>query len=280
MRWDEVPLLAFDVETTGTDVSADRVVELGAAWFRDGRPVTLHRTLIDPGCPIPPHAVAIHGITDEDVRGQPDFAAAAPRFLEHASGAAAGVGPPYLCGYNALAFDLPIINAELARVGRAERLDATRVIDPMVFVRWYHRGHPRRNLEAMCDLYEVPLRVAHAAASDSAAAGLLLYAMVNRGTIPPDVDEALGEQRQLIRMLRAETARWGHWLYVDRETGELHVGVGRSCGLPLQVAEPEFFDFLLRNVRDLPEPVRALAEERLAREPAVEVVAQAGRGRR
>ncbi len=69
------PLVFFDCETTGTDISKDRIIEISLLkLFPDGHE-EINTFLINPGIPIPPEATAIHGITDEDVKDKPSFSA-------------------------------------------------------------------------------------------------------------------------------------------------------------------------------------------------------------
>src|SRR5262249_30512080 len=67
----EVELVAFDTETA-MHAPLDRLVEIAAVRFRGGEKVAEFSTLVDPGCPISPEAIAIHGIDDAAVRGAPD----------------------------------------------------------------------------------------------------------------------------------------------------------------------------------------------------------------
>ncbi|MBI3891015.1 MAG: 3'-5' exonuclease [Candidatus Wallbacteria bacterium] len=110
----EACFVAFDTETTGLD-SLSRIVELAAIRYENGREVGRFATLIDPGCAIPRPAMAIHGITDRMVRGQPRAPQAIGRFLEFAGGAT-------LIAHNA-SFDVRMINGELDRA-RLPRLTA------------------------------------------------------------------------------------------------------------------------------------------------------------
>jgi DNA polymerase-3 subunit epsilon len=76
-----------DTETTGTDASVDKVIELAVVVFEYchatgaiGRVLGSYDGLEDPGAPIPPESTAIHGITDAMVAGQRiDDAAVAQR---------------------------------------------------------------------------------------------------------------------------------------------------------------------------------------------------------
>jgi DNA polymerase-3 subunit epsilon len=66
-----------DTETTGTEHSSDRIIELAVLVFEYchatgavGRVLDTYDGLEDPGRPIPPESTAIHGITDAMVAGQ------------------------------------------------------------------------------------------------------------------------------------------------------------------------------------------------------------------
>lgn len=68
MTWADGPLLAFDLETTGTDPMTALPVSF-CLVYATGETVWKGRTgLIDPGVPIPEDARAVHGITDEMVQ--------------------------------------------------------------------------------------------------------------------------------------------------------------------------------------------------------------------
>ena len=62
------PLIFFDLETTGVNITKDRIVEISyIKVFPNGQ--EQEKTIrVNPGMPIPPEATAIHHITDEDVQ--------------------------------------------------------------------------------------------------------------------------------------------------------------------------------------------------------------------
>jgi DNA polymerase-3 subunit epsilon len=97
-----------DTETTGLTPRIDQVLELGIVVFdyaletgQVGPVVGRLSALEDPGRPIPPEATAIHGITDDMVKGQRFDAAAVARLLD---------GVSLLVAHNA-SFDRPFLEA-------------------------------------------------------------------------------------------------------------------------------------------------------------------------
>ena len=262
LAWTDARVVVLDLETTGTHPATDRIVEVGTAVFLGGRAAEWRRARVDPGVPIPPDATAIHGIGAAHVAGQPRIGALARRLFEHLAGETTA-----LVGYNAHHFDVPLLNAELARAGRPERLDHDDVLDLMIFARWYHRDRRRRRLADLCAWYGISLQDAHTAAADSAATGFLLFAMVRDGVVPATVRAAFAEQARLVPLLEAERRVYGHWMYRDRQTGELCIGAGRLSGLPLAAADPGAISDLLAEVSDLPAAVRDAFEARRRGEP-------------
>lgn len=112
-------LVVFDLETTGTDVSKDRIVELtameieyalkggGDAW----KVINTLSGVYNPGIRIDPGAAKVHGYTDEAVADKPYFTEDAAKVQEFIEGAV-------LVGYNIVKFDTIILNYELRRCGQ------------------------------------------------------------------------------------------------------------------------------------------------------------------
>ena len=65
--------IAFDVETTGTESPRDRIVEIAAVRFINGRAADSYVQLVNPGCEIPKGAIRVHGITNEMVAEMPSI---------------------------------------------------------------------------------------------------------------------------------------------------------------------------------------------------------------
>ncbi|MFN8496259.1 MAG: exonuclease domain-containing protein [Anaerolineae bacterium] len=104
-------LFAFvDVETTGLrPTDGDRVCEIAIIRTVGEAEVERFVSLVDPGCPISPGAAAVNGLTNADVRGQPRFAALAPRVAALLEGAV-------FVAHNA-PFDLRFLDAEMMAAG-------------------------------------------------------------------------------------------------------------------------------------------------------------------
>lgn len=109
----DADFIAFDLETTGLHPVASQIVEIGAVRFRgDGTLLGEFKQLVDPGCAIPEDATDIHGITDDDVLGQPTIREALPSFLDFV-----GDAPVVMLAHNA-AFDLGFLSVALSRLRR------------------------------------------------------------------------------------------------------------------------------------------------------------------
>ena len=175
--------VAFDTETTGLGPRVHRLVEIAGVKFTLGGGVLdTFQTLIDPGMPIPPSVIRIHGITDAAVRGQPDAATALAAFSVFLEG-------PHtvLLAHNA-PFDLGFLRAECAR-GALPMLPNP-VWDTLSLARRYLPGLRNHQLGTVAAHLRVPPPLhRHRALHDS----LLVHGIVTEllAALPPDraVDE-------------------------------------------------------------------------------------------
>lgn len=104
------PLAFFDLETTGVNVGADKIVELAILKaMPDGSEQVMVKR-INPQIPIPLESSLIHGIYDKDIANEPTFA-------EKAQEVADFIGNADLAGYNSNKFDIPMLLEEFLRVG-------------------------------------------------------------------------------------------------------------------------------------------------------------------
>ncbi|GAA4995180.1 exonuclease domain-containing protein [Kitasatospora paranensis] len=174
MSWLGATLLAFDLETTGTDIEHDRIVTAALVRLEPDGTVSAERHwLVDPGIPIPAEASAIHGISTEQARGGVPAREAVEEITRAIAEALAGGVPLVIMNAR---YDLSLLDRECrrhgvlplsARVGGAP----APVIDPLVLDKHadrYRRG--KRNLQALCEHYGVVLADAHEAGADAVAA--------------------------------------------------------------------------------------------------------------
>ncbi len=102
--------VALDLETTGLSPQYDRIVEIGAVKFVDGKVVETFSELVNPGIAMPPGATAVNLITDVMLEGQPQLETVLPRLLSFLDDAV-------LVAHNA-PFDLGFLSAALRKQGK------------------------------------------------------------------------------------------------------------------------------------------------------------------
>ncbi|WP_404810159.1 exonuclease domain-containing protein [Microbacterium terricola] len=195
----------FDLETTGVDVRADRIVTAHVGVL-DARGLVLRARdwLADPGVPIPDGAAAIHGVTTARARAEGRQATEVVAEVVAALRELFDAGIPVVA-YNA-PYDFSLLKYEAIRHGVAPILSPSPVIDPLVvdkaFDR-YRRG--KRTLEMVAAHYAVTLDAAHEASADAVAAGRVAQALATRFApqLPPSLDELHTSQ---IAWARAQAA--------------------------------------------------------------------------
>src|SRR5690554_96799 len=104
------PLVFFDLETTGINITRDRIVEISLLKIHPNGKEESKTRRINPEMPIPPQSTAIHGITDEDVKDCPTFKQVAKSLAEMLEGCD-------MAGFNSSRFDVPMITEEFLRAG-------------------------------------------------------------------------------------------------------------------------------------------------------------------
>jgi len=184
----------FDLETTGVDVTADRVVTAHVGVLdHTGAVVRSRAWLADPGVPIPEGATAVHGITTARARaeGRPVRDVVAEVVGELRALFAAGIP---VVAYNA-PYDFSLLKHEAVRHGVAPIADPSPVIDPLVLDKAFDRYRKgKRTLEVVAAHYRVVLEGAHDAAADAIAAGRVAQALAGRFALPAAVEELHTQQ--------------------------------------------------------------------------------------
>jgi DNA polymerase-3 subunit epsilon len=153
--------IVLDTETTGFDPEkGDRIIEIGCVELDNHIPTGGHLQLyIQPEREVPAEAIAVHGITNEFLKGKPVFSQVYSEFLDF-------VGDAKLVIHNA-EFDMKFLNWELKKVGHAG-LPWTRSIDTLAIARKKFPGSPA-NLDALCRRFGIDNteRTYHGALLDS-----------------------------------------------------------------------------------------------------------------
>ena len=170
----------FDLETTGIDVAADRIVTAHVGLLdASGCVIRARDWLADPGVEIPDGASAIHGISTEHARANGRPAAEVVDEVVTAVRALLDAGIPVVA-YNA-PFDFSLLKHESLRHDIAPIEDPSPVIDPLVVDKAYDRWRKgKRTLEVVAAHYAVRLDAAHEASADAVAAGRVAQALAER----------------------------------------------------------------------------------------------------
>ncbi len=255
------PLVFFDLETTGTNVLTDRIVELTLVkLYPDGQREVKTRRL-NPEMPIPPEATAIHKISDEDVKDAPTFRQISKNLFICLEGCDLG-------GYNIARFDIPVLVREFARAGLSFSLEGRRIIDVYTI---FCRMEPR-NLSAAYQFFcGKKMEDAHSAEADTLAtvdifeAQMERYSKLEKSQLPETVElfptdldslHAFCCQQNPDAVDRGGKFKWRNGVAV--------IGFGRNAGIPLAkiaVDNPDFLRWIIKS--DFEADVKKIAADAL-----------------
>ncbi len=247
------PLVIFDLETTGTDLSKDRIVEIamikvhpdGTVEKKPEQRGAEHRLLINPAIPIPLETSMIHGVYNEHVADKPTF-------KQYAKSMAAFLDGCDLGGYNSNRFDVPFLAEEFLRAGIDFDLEGRNLIDVQNI---FHKME-QRTLRAAYKFYcGKTIEGAHEALPDTEATLEVLLAQLERykdtvvdvsddetvGPVPQDM-EALGAFCQ--RQPFADPA--GRFVYDDDENVLFNFGQHKGKLVKdVLTANPGYFGWMM-----------------------------------
>src|ERR1035437_1028644 len=164
------PLVFIDLETTGINLTNDRIVEIAMVKILSDGSKVVKRKLINPQMPIPKGSSDIHGITDEMVKDAPAFKQVAnelKQFIDNAD----------LSGYNSNRFDIPLLVEEFLRAGIDLDMNNRKLVD----VQQIFHMMEKRTLGAAYQFYcNKELHEAHSAEVDATATWEILMAQTER----------------------------------------------------------------------------------------------------
>ncbi len=164
------PIVFFDLETTGTDINKDRIVEICYLKVWPNGNEDAHNFRINPEMHIPEEASAVHGIFDADVKDCPKFKEVAKNIAKDFEGCD-------IAGFNSNRFDVPLLAEEFLRAGVDIDMARHRFIDVQVI---YHKKE-QRTLSAAYQFYcGKNLEDAHTALADTRATYEVLKAQLDK----------------------------------------------------------------------------------------------------
>jgi DNA polymerase-3 subunit epsilon len=254
------PLAFFDLETTGTDIVTDRIVQIAVIKLteKEGKYFQISKSwLINPQIAISKEASEVHGITFEDVIDKPTFREVHQEIKEFMDNCD-------LCGYNSNRFDVPILAEEFMRCGILFPDKDSKLVDCQVI---FHEREPR-DLASALQLYTgKEIMDAHDALADTSATLNVLFGQLEMyEDLPGDID-SLHE----ISKREKETYDYAGKLLLDEE-GEVVYGIGKAKGVRvindpgfgqwmLDKDFPEYTKYLLRELLNIPHPPPSSAED-------------------
>jgi len=173
------PLCFFDLETTGTNISKDRIVEIAILKLHpDGTHEKMEKR-INPEIQIPPEVSEIHGITNEMVVNAPTFKEESHIIYGFLKGCD-------LAGFNSDRFDIPLLVEELLRAEVSFDFKNVKTVDVQTI---FHKMEARTLSAALKFYCKEELTDAHSAQADTKATHDVLLAQLDRyNDLEPNVD--------------------------------------------------------------------------------------------
>lgn len=162
-------LVIFDFETTGLDSLRDRIIEIGAIKFENGKRVADFSTLIKPDVPVSETITKITGITESMLVDQPSIDAILPGFLDF-------IDRSILVAHNA-EFDMAFLKAACLRQGYQVEwpcfctLKLARQLLPEL---------ESKNLDTLAQHFGLTFAARHRSIGDCEVTGAVLQALLNK----------------------------------------------------------------------------------------------------
>jgi len=171
------PLCVFDLETTGLQITKDRIVQIAILKIHPDSSQEELNLIVNPEMNIPQEVIDIHGITNES-------ALEAPTFKEVAQEVKDFIGDSDLAGFNSNKFDIPVLAEEFLRVGLEFDLTHRSFIDVQNI---FHKMEQRTLVAAYKFYCEKELKNAHDAMHDTKATWEVLEKQLDKYDIDCNV---------------------------------------------------------------------------------------------
>jgi DNA polymerase-3 subunit epsilon len=240
------PLCFFDLETTGVNITHDRILEIAVIKLMPNGEVLKKTNILNPGIPIPPESSAIHGVYEEDVKDKPTFKDVAKEYAKFMEGAD-------LSGFNILKFDVPMLVEEFLRAGIEFDYSRKKIIDAQKI---FHLME-KRTLSAAYKFYvNKDLQDSHSAEADTQATMDVLLAQVQRYE-GQQVTDALGkpmgeiknDMEVLAKLTSSELVDLAGRMVLNNKGEEL-INFGKHKGKKVTdvlKAEPSYYDWVMNG---------------------------------
>ena len=230
----ERPLAIFDLETTGTNITSDRIVEIAIIKVQPDGTEENYCKRVNPEMPIPAVVSEIHGIYDKDIQD-------APTFKELANEIVAFIGDADLAGYNSNKFDIPVLAEELMRAGSDFDISKRRFVDVQNI---FHKMEQRTLAAAYLFYCNKTIENAHNALYDAKATWDVLKAQIERY---PDIKNDVTYLSDFSKAGNYNLLDFAGRLAID-DKGEAIYNFGKHKGRTIkQVAqiEPGYYGWML-----------------------------------
>jgi DNA polymerase-3 subunit epsilon len=255
------PICFFDLESTGINITHDRIIEIAVIKVMPNGEVHRKNNLLNPGIPIPPESSVFHGIYDEDVKDKPTFKEVAKEYARFMEGAD-------LSGFSILKMDVPMLVEEFLRAGvdfdygRKKIIDAQKIFHLM----------EKRTLGAAYRFYmNRELQESHTAEADAEASMEVLIAQVEKydGLDVTDIaGKKLGEIKNdmevLSKLISADMVDLAGRM-IKNDKGEEIFNFGKHKNKKVTAVfkeEPAYYDWMMNG--DFPQDTkRKLTEIKL-----------------
>ena len=151
------PLVVFDLESTGLNITEDRIIELSYVKVYPNGQEESRTFRFNPEKVIPQQAIDVHHITNDMLEGEPTFKQRAHEIARVFEGSD-------IAGFNSNHFDIPLLAQEMSKAGINFDPSQHKFIDVQTI---YHKRE-KRDLEAACIFYcGHPMENHHSAADDA-----------------------------------------------------------------------------------------------------------------
>lgn len=226
------PICFFDLETTGVNITTDRIVEIAILKVHPNGKEESKTWLVNPEMVIPKEVIAIHGITNEDVADKPTFKEVAKEIYNMIKDSDLG-------GFNSNRFDIPLLAEELLRAEVDFDMKNRVAVDVQTI---FHKME-QRTLSAAYKFYcHEELEGAHGAEADTRATYEVLKAQIAK------YDEIENDTKFLAEFSsRKQFADFAGFIIYNKK-GEECFSFGKHKGkLVTEVleSEPGYFGWLL-----------------------------------